>query len=74
MNSSYQLLCIQCSYITLKERWQIECRTKLVSQIIEKFVKDTENNRCGGSPSTADNPFRLIKQHFPSYIPATEKK
>ena len=27
-----------------------------------------------GRPSTADNPFQLVEQHFPSYIPPTEKK
>ena len=46
----------------------LEFRTKLVSQIIEKYGEDTENDRCGGRSSTVDNPFRL-PEHFPSYIP-----
>ena len=28
----------------------------------------------GGRPSTAENCFRLVERHFPSYVPATEKK
>ena len=52
----------------------LEFRTKLVSQIIEKYVEDTENYLRGGRPSTADNPFRLVERHFPSYIPITGKK
>ena len=39
----------------------LEFCTKLVSQISSR-------------PSTADNPFRLVEQHFLSYIPPTEKK
>ena len=52
----------------------LEFRTKLVSQIIEKYGEDTENYQQGGRPSTANNPFRLVEQHFPSYIPPTEEK
>ena len=48
--------------------------TKLVSQIIEKYGEDTENYWHGGRPSRASDPFRLVEQHFPSYIPPTEKK
>ena len=51
-----------------------EFRTKLVSQIIEKYREDTKNHWRRGRPSTADNPFRLVEQHFPSYIPPTDKK
>ena len=51
-----------------------EFRTKLVSQIIEKYGEDTKNYWRGGRPSTADNPFRLVERHFPSYIPPTDKK
>ena len=40
----------------------LELRTKLVSQIIEKYGKDTENYRRGGKPSMADNPFQLVEQ------------
>ena len=39
----------------------LEFRTKLVSQIIEKYGEDTENYRRGGRPCTADNPFRLVE-------------
>ena len=52
----------------------LEFRAKLVSQIIEKYGKDIENYRRGGKPSTTDNPFQLVEQHFPSYVPPTEKK
>ena len=51
----------------------LEFRTKLVSQIIEKYGEDTQNYWWGGRPSTADNPFWLVERHFPSYIPPTEK-
>ena len=52
----------------------LEFCTKLASQIIEKYGGDTENYQHEGRPSTADNPFRLVEQHFPSYILPTEKK
>ena len=52
----------------------LEFRTKLVSQIIEKCGKVTENYRRGGRPNMADNPFQLVEQHFPSYVPPTKKK
>ena len=34
----------------------------------------TEAITKGGRPSTGGNPFRLVEWHFPSYVPATEKK
>ena len=36
--------------------------------------RNIENYRRWGRPSTADNPFRLVERHFPSYIPPTTKK
>ena len=52
----------------------LDFRTKLISQIIEKYGEDTENYCRGGRPCTADNPFRLVERCFHSHIPATEKK
>ena len=34
---------------------------------------NTEAVRKGGRPSTGGNPFHLVEQHFPSYVPATKK-
>ena len=51
----------------------LQFRTILVSQTMEKYG-ETENYCCGSRPSTADNPLQLVGRHFPSYIPATEKK
>ena len=52
----------------------LQFRSTLVSQIVERYGYDTESNRGGGRPSTGDDPFRLVERHFPSYVPATEKK
>ena len=52
----------------------LEFQTKLVSQITEKYEEYTQNYRRGGRPSTADNPFRVVERHFPSYILPAEKK
>ena len=51
-----------------------EFLTKILYQTIEKYGEDTENCWQGGTPSMADNPFWFVEQHFPSYIPPTEKK
>ena len=48
-------------------------RKNLISQIIEKYGSDTENTPRGGRPSLCENPFRLVKRHFPSYVRATKK-
>ena len=48
--------------------------SKLISQKIEKYEYDTDTFQKGGRPSTTENPFRLVERHFPSYVPATEKK
>lgn len=52
----------------------LQFRSKLVSQIIEKYGCDTESWQRGGRPSTSENPFRLVERHFPSYVPATNSK
>lgn len=52
----------------------LEFRSKLISQIIEKYGYDTDAFRKGGRPSIAENLFTLVERHFPSYVPATEKK
>ena len=52
----------------------LEFRTKLVSQIIEKYGEDTESYRRGGRPCTADNPFRLVERYFHSHTPVTKKE
>ena len=70
--------CVSNAHILHKKKGgkltSLEFHTKFVSQIIEKYGEDTENYRHGGRPSTTDNPFQLVDQHFPSYIPPTEKK
>ena len=38
------------------------------------YVYDTEAVRKGGRPSTGGNLSCLVERHFPSYVPATEKK
>ena len=43
----------------------LEFRTKLVSQIIEKYEEDTENYWPGGRPRTADDSFQLVERYFP---------
>ena len=52
----------------------LEFCSKLIIQLVEKYGYDTEAVRQGGRPSTGGNPFRLVERHFPSYVPATEKK
>ena len=52
----------------------LEFRSRLISQLVEKHGCNTEAARKGGRPSTGGNPFHLVEQHFPSYVPATEKK
>lgn len=45
---------------------------ELVRQLLEKYLEPRQVKK-GGRPS-GDNPTRLTSRHFPSYIPATEKK
>lgn len=52
----------------------LEFRSKLIGQIIKKYEYDTDTFQKGGRTSTAENPFRLVERHFPSYVPANEKK
>ena len=70
--------CVFNAHILYKKKGgkltSLEFRTRLVSQIVEKYGEDTENYRRGGRPSTDDNPFRSVKRRFPYYIPPTEKK
>ena len=51
----------------------LEFRLTLISQLVKKYGYDTEAVRKGGRPSTGGNLFGLVEQHFPSYVPATEK-
>ena len=52
----------------------LEFRLKLISQITEKYGYDTDTFWKGGRPSTAENLFRIVERHFPSYVPAVEKE
>ena len=75
VDSSYQFLCVFNAHILHKKGGKLtslELHTKLVSQMTEKYGEDTENYRHRSRPSTADNPFQLVEQHFPSYTPLTE--
>ena len=52
----------------------LEFRMKLISSMIELYGNDNKRYRKGGRPSLTENPFRLIERHFPTYVPATDKK
>ena len=44
----------------------LEFRSRLISQLVEKYGYNTEAVRKGGRTSTGDNPFRLVERYFPT--------
>lgn len=44
---------------------------KLISLTVEKYRSDAESSPRGSRPSLQDNPFRSVKKHFSSNVPAT---
>ena len=70
--------CVFNSQILHRKRggklFALEFHSKLISKIVEKYGYDTDTFRKGGRSSTAENPFRLVERHFPSYVLGTEKK
>ena len=53
---------------------QMLFRKKLPVQIIERYHVPVRNNNRGGRPYLEQNIVRLNERHFPSKVPATDKK